>query len=163
MTPAFLTRVGEAAAGYPDAVPGWWTAHLKPVNGKFKPRRHPTQAEANDNVQADPTRGAVGPVVAPIIPGGGVQTNVARVTIEFKDGSHRTLQGEDYDAVFWGYPAVEKFVIPYYVSVVDLEYGMRIDEEAKQPDMILAHSPDTEYRIYTQPAKRTGETLELLL
>jgi hypothetical protein len=163
LTPALLRRLGEAAAGFPDEKRRWWTLRLNPADGNFDPNEHDSEDLATSFINGKSGYGVIGPVVAPFGPGGIVQTHVTRVTIDFDQGPSLTLDGKDYDAVFWGWPAVEKFVIPYYVSVSGIDYGKKIVAAAAEGDMLLAHAPDTEYRIYHLPAGRFIRALEPLV
>ncbi|HEU0076894.1 MAG TPA: hypothetical protein VFQ76_04540, partial [Longimicrobiaceae bacterium] len=73
---------------------------------------------------------------------------VLDVTVRMKlpDGSTRTqvLGGGEYDAIFWTRSAVDKFVVPYYVGALGLQYATRVSEDFSGRDVyLLAHMPDT--------------------
>ena len=80
--------------------------------------------------------------------GGKPPAEVLDVTVRMKlpDGSTRTqvLGGGEYDALFWTRSAVDKFVVPYYVGALGLQYATRVSEDFSGRDVyMLAHLPDT--------------------
>ncbi len=84
------------------------------------------------------------PSVVSVIP-----KQVTRVLVTLDGGVAEPIDGLVYDAIFWGYPAIQKFVLPYYTASQGLEFANFLDAEYKQPGTyLLAHSDDTEYKIY---------------
>lgn len=65
---------------------------------------------------------------------------VKEVLVRFEDGGECRLDGEEYDSVFWSASAVDKFVLPYYISIGSLEEGNVLTDRAAGAYM-LAHRP----------------------
>ncbi|HEU0013629.1 MAG TPA: hypothetical protein VFQ45_08080 [Longimicrobium sp.] len=69
-------------------------------------------------------------------PGG----EVREVVIRFKNPNKKeiVLNGDTHDAVFWKPAAVEKFALPYYMSIGSLKECQIIEQKAAAAD-VLAH------------------------
>ncbi|HEU0015464.1 MAG TPA: hypothetical protein VFQ45_17370 [Longimicrobium sp.] len=77
------------------------------------------------------------------------QATVARleVTTEGGSGPHApfTIQGHEYDALFYSLQAVEKFVVPYYAAEYGAEFALQVRLRFQQaPLALLGHLPWSE-------------------
>lgn len=117
---SLLRRLAEAADGYRDGTDRFVVAAVEfphKVLGVFQ-----TQAQG-DTVAADSSTGALhyktfGPYRT--APDSGVSPtidNVDSVVAYYTGGTQKTYDGKKYDALFWGVPAFDKFVVPYLAFV----------------------------------------------
>lgn len=66
---------------------------------------------------------------------------VDKVVITFKGTAKKiTLSGKEFDAVFWSASSLEKFLIPYYVSIGTVGEGDVLAQVSSDFD-VLAHRP----------------------
>lgn len=120
-------RLSEAADGYRDGKPKWVVAHRK---GDDK-RNHrvvgvfPT-AELAESIASKegPQYGAFGPFLTEeekyeIPP----DDRVDSIIIVYKNNYRVAYLGDSVDAVFWGLPAFDKFIVPYLSSVSSAAYA----------------------------------------
>jgi len=73
------------------------------------------------------------------------QDMVADIMVTTKQGHQLPIKGHQYDALFYTYQAVEKFVLPLYVQEYGPEYAARVLEEFNQNGLaLMAHLPWSE-------------------
>jgi hypothetical protein len=48
---------------------------------------------------------------------------VAEVIVVYRDGVRKRYDGDSVDALFWGLPAFDKFIVPYLSSVSSAEHA----------------------------------------
>jgi hypothetical protein len=167
-----LKRLGQAAMGLVPAGNEYIVASYDPVppNNKYIIKGFPTRAEAEAYVSknTDKDLGIFGPYTRE--PGVSAAKRVAEVRLTLVDDLEvEPISGADFDAIFWGYPAVEKFVLPYYTSSGGVGVAQALDEEYRKPGTyVLAHSNDTEYTVFklmekvTEGGKRIGTLVPIL-
>lgn len=163
ISPRLLKRIAEAALGDIGNKNRWWVASFQPVaDDEYDIDGFPTRKEAEDYWKGRNSHGIFGPYERDKSdPGVVVQEHrVQRLSIEVIGEGKVPLDGSQFDALFWGIPALEKFVLPYYTSASGLDYALKVREKyiSKQAYM-LAHSGDTEHKIFsvekTEPNKFT--------
>lgn len=85
-----------------------------------------------------------------------------RVRLPDEQVHSETFKGDEFDALFWSRSALDKFVIPYYVTALNLEYANKLPGQFSEPNIyMLAHLPDTTPKFMkalkaTQPAEKGG-------
>jgi hypothetical protein len=77
------------------------------------------------------------------------QATVAQLVVTPQEGAVPlkpfTIPGQEFDAIFYSVPAVEKFVVPYYVQEYGLAFGRRILREFRAgPLALMGHLPWSE-------------------
>ena len=136
-------RLAGAASGFPDGRNVWFYARYNRKDLSFDV----SEPMVSDTPPADPTDkefGLFGPYQTPALPA--KRTPVARVTLELTDGREVTLRVEEADTLFLTPSALEKFAIPYYAALGDLELAMRIRKKFEEESVVmLCHGPNTEY------------------
>lgn len=136
-------RLAGAASGFPNGKNVWFYARYDRKNLSFDV----SDPIVSDTAPADPTDpdfGLFGPYQTPAIPSR--RPAVARVTIELVDGRRVTLPIEKADTLFLSPSALEKFAIPYYAALGDLELAMKIRRTFEDDNVVLlCHGPNTEY------------------
>ena len=124
---SLIRRLAEAADGYRDGRPKWVVAHRK---GNDK-RHHDVLGvfSSPEEAKMAVTRGGegydiFGPFVTPEddyrIP---ESDRVAEVIVVYRNGVRKSYDGDSVDAVFWGLPAFDKFIVPYLSSVSSAEHA----------------------------------------
>lgn len=133
-------RLAGAASGYPDGRKIWFTARYQRLDLAFN-----VSEPYEDRPSApDSAFGVFGPYQTPSQPS--KRNEVVRVTLELSNGETKTIDPRKVDSLFWSESALEKFVIPYYGAVGDLELAMKIRSEfTKDKVVALCHGPNTEY------------------
>jgi hypothetical protein len=171
-----LNRLAQAIRGYPDGKTQWWLCrydlrgHHDDAEGPFYSRE-----EAVTKRGARREFGVFGPFRAldpmplgdhavplpvpanPRILSLGASP-VEKVVVTLRDGGKNvTFAGDDWDALFWKFPAVEKFVIPYYVTTEGIAKGNEVHDAYLQPDVYaLVHAPDTDYIVKKSSDPQNG-------
>jgi hypothetical protein len=95
-----------------------------------------------------------------------ITSKVEKVIVKLRNQSTQVeLEGDKWDAIFWNLPAVDKFVIPYYVQHEGLEKGGKVRSEFLDPAAyMLAHAPNTDYKVLRLTELRVdGETKFMFL
>jgi hypothetical protein len=156
-----LKRLGQAAMGLVPAGNEYIVASYDPVPPKnryiIEGFRTRAEAEAYASENGDRDLGIFGPYTGE--PGIQAAKRVAevRLTLVDDDLEVEPISGAEFDAIFWGYPAVEKFVLPYYTSSSGVGVAQELDDEYRKPGTyVLAHSNDTEYTIFKLTEKVSG-------
>jgi len=73
------------------------------------------------------------------------QDTVANITVTTAKGATLPIAGERYDALFYSYEAVEKFVLPLYVQEYGPDYASRVLAAFNEhPLALMAHLPWSE-------------------
>ena len=157
MSAALLRRLAETADGSRDNQSRWVVAsYPEPTDGKLKSFSSEDQAKAYCKELND-AGGDYG-VFGPYATSPGVGTNatghkmrVKRVAVVVDDGNGgelvNELPGDQYDALFWSASALDKFAVPYYVSMAGLAFGNKVSSDFGQERVyMMAHLPDTLYQ-----------------
>jgi hypothetical protein len=147
---SLLARLAEAADGTRNNEPIYFVAALKPVYaeghdviGFFK-----SIEEAATHAQAKPLLECGRYMIF-----GPYQTKdedyppkgIEKVVIHRKDRDPVDLAGGKFDCVFWSLSAVDKFLIPYYVSMGDLATAEKIRCNFMKEEAIAAiHIPGSD-------------------
>lgn len=156
ISPRLLKRLAEASIGCAEDGQLWWVARYSPdpdnkrygIDGPF-----PTEEAARRKLPNDAAFGVFGPFELTADERGRLKppppVSVASITVTTTDGKSATVDINNYDALFWGSAAVEKFVLPYYASASGLEYARQVEDDwFDEKVYLLAHSDDTEYQAY---------------
>ncbi len=149
---SLLRRVAEAADGYRDGKDKYVLADRKfphPVLGVFD-----SLTQAQDSLsRSKPTEGSEYKVYGPFRttedpPAVIVDSEeVAFVTVTTKGGKTKQYDGKEYDAIFWGLTAFDKFVAPYLTVVSGVKYAADQRELYRIHKSPLVHSTEaTHYR-----------------
>ena len=141
-------RLAGAASGYADGKKIWFTARYR-RDDEFSFRvSEPIVSDERPAEPADDELGLFGPFLTPQRRVAAKRTPVVRVYLELEDGKTITLDAKHADCVFWSEAALEKFAIPYYASLGDLELAQEIRTRFRKPDVVaLDHGPNTEYTL----------------
>jgi hypothetical protein len=146
---SLLRRLAEAADGFRDGQPRFVVAAVEfphRVLGVF------SDSLAADSVSQDSSTGslhfkAFGPYRTQLEDG--VDTlldNVDSVWVFHRnDPSPTRYQGKDYDALFWGLPAFDKFVAPYLTAVSGATYADSVRELYKTGELTNSELPHKRY------------------
>jgi hypothetical protein len=70
---------------------------------------------------------------------------VDSVVVYHRDTTPKVYHGEDYDALFWGLPAFDKFVAPYLTKVSGAHYADSIRNLYKTGDLTNSELPHKRY------------------
>jgi hypothetical protein len=136
-------RLAGAASGFPNGKKLWFYARYDRKNLSFDVS-DPIESDTPPAVPTDPEFGLFGPYQTPAIPSR--RPVIARVTVELADGRNVTLPIEKADTLFLSPSALEKFAIPYYAALGDLELAMKIRRTFEDDNVVLlCHGPNTEY------------------
>jgi hypothetical protein len=189
MPPQLLKRLAEAALGPHGPDEQFWVCRFEPdaethrydIKGPF-----PTKTAADAKL-AQVTASAAGARFGVFGPYQRAATDpvtiflkdpaaeILKITVEvkIKDKQKHTeeikvvdIPPKAFDALFWGPPAVEKFVLPYYTGASGIDYAVQVrNDYIDGKAYLLAHSGDTEQKVFT-PATKTdpaggGETVFL--
>lgn len=164
MSPRLLKRLAEAARGPFGTGDQYWVCRFEPdattrkfdIDGPF-PDKAAAEAALNGKGSGF---GVFGPFRREPKQTQGVnQTPVEILSITVKVKGHEDIDVDpkEFDALFWGAPAVEKFVLPYYASSADLAYAETVRKEYEDGRaFLLAHSNDTEHTVYKPKKKQPG-------
>jgi hypothetical protein len=153
---ALARRLAETADGHRDGKEHWVvTSPTDPTTTKLRSFESRTDAEMYRDLEnaAGGSFGVFGPYQTPRDPvtrQTGLKVSVKKVTVELEDeaGTKYTavIEGDQYDALFWSRSSVDKFAVPYYVGVADVEFGMKVRDDFSVADVfMMAHMPDTTY------------------
>jgi len=142
---SLLKRLAEAADGFRDGQPKFVVAALEFPHRVIAVRGDSLAADslAQDSSTSSLHFKAFGPYLTVLEPG--VDTlldNVDSVVVYHIGGGTKTYQGEEYDALFWGLPAFDKFVAPYLTGVSGATYADSIRGQYKTGELTnseLAH------------------------
>jgi hypothetical protein len=95
---------------------------------------------------------------------GQIASRIEKVVITLRDGGGEVeLAGDMWDAIFWNLPAVEKFVLPYYVTTEGIDKGIRVRADFLNPmAYALVHAPDTDYVVLVKENLTAGAGPEFL-
>jgi hypothetical protein len=174
-----LNRLVQAIRGYPDGKTQWWLCRHNlarsrdDVEGPFSSREEAvTKRGARREFGVfgpfraqDPT--PLGDEAVPLAIRAKPRilsldaSPVEKVVVTLRDGGKNvTFFGDDWDALFWKLPAVEKFVIPYYVTTGGIAKGNEVYDAYVQPDVYaLVHAPDTDYIVKKTSDPESGPEL----
>ncbi|HEU5305493.1 MAG TPA: hypothetical protein VFU40_12665 [Gemmatimonadales bacterium] len=142
--PASLARrLSEAADGYRDGKDKWIVADRKARKGNHKVLGIFSTFDEADFVakRAGGDFGAFGPYRTPAedyqIPAG---ERVAEVIVRYVNGEQKRYSSDSVDALFWGLPAFDKFVVPYLSAVSSAEYAAEQREFYRRNQSELANT-----------------------
>lgn len=164
MSPRLLKRLAEASRGPFGPGEQYWVCRFEP---DATTRKFDIDGPFPDKAAADAVRGGKGPGFGvfgpfqrePKQPTGLSQppVEILSITVKVKDHDDIEVDPKEFDALFWGAPAVEKFVLPYYATTADLDYAVTVrnDYESGRA-FLLAHSNDTEHTVYKPKKKQPG-------
>ena len=152
-------RLAGAASGFPNGKKIWFYSRYvrkdlafnvsDPIVSNSQPAAHP-----------NPEFGTFGPYLSPEEPV--KRTPVAKVTLELTNGKKITLDASHADSVFWSASAIEKFAIPYYGAVGDLELATKIRDTFQDEDVVaMCHGPNTEYCLQDSGSFSTANVSKL--
>ena len=148
LTATLLRRLAEAADPVNEEAPFWIVSSFAPVAGNFQIVGTFFDKEEADDAVPDPAQyGVFGPFQGSP---GKKPTPIRKLKLEV-DGINEDvhLMGHRFDALFWSESALRKFALPYYANLSGVEYAMRLRDEFRAPDAyLMAHDPDTEYRMF---------------
>lgn len=143
---ALARRLAAAASGFPNGQTVWFMARHEPdANGSYQVGP-PIVSDARPPEPKDPAFGIFGPyqTAAPSHPA--KRLDVVRVVLHLSNGATIELPAGGADCVFWSAAAIEKFAIPYYAALGNLELAVRIRDEFNSADVVaMDHGPNTEY------------------
>jgi len=150
---SLLRRIAEAADGYRDGTDRYVVADRKfphHVRGAFLTRAEADSTVAKAKSESDTTDYDVfGPFRTTEDPPAVIidSEEVAFVTVTTKDGKTKQYDGKEYDAIFWGLTAFDKFVAPYLTVVSGVKYAADQRELYRIHKSPLVHSTEaTHYR-----------------
>jgi hypothetical protein len=83
---------------------------------------------------------------------------VERVVVHFSDKTELCLDGQEFDAVFWSASSLEKFVIPYYVSIGTVAEGDILADVAQNFEL-LTHRPGSIWQTESTARDEKGKPL----
>jgi hypothetical protein len=83
---------------------------------------------------------------------------VKQVVVHYSDGERICLDGEEFDAVFWSAASLEKFLIPYYVSIGTWKEAAILAKEAAKSS-VLGHRLGSIWDKLKLTHATTGEAL----
>lgn len=141
---SLMKRLAEAADGYRDSVPRFVVAALEfphRVVGVF------TDSTAADSTAQDSSTSSLhfrrfGPYLTVLEPG--VDTlldNVDSVVVYHSNKGPTRYLGEEYDALFWGLAAFDKFVAPYLTQVSGATHADSVRELYKTGQLTNSELP----------------------
>jgi hypothetical protein len=145
---SLLRRLAEAADGFRDGQPKFVVAAVEfphRVLGLFG------DSLAADSLAQDSSSGsfhfkAFGPYRTVLEPGvDSLLDNVDSVVVYHTGGGMNVYQGEEFDALFWGMPAFDKFVAPYLTEVSGATYADSIRELYKTGELTNSELPHKRY------------------
>lgn len=175
-----IKRIGDGAISMPKEVPYWFVVPRDPrPDLKLFEYKTCVEAKAARDALGDDYM-VLGPVVRKDRPKSlsreemcsgtpVVETPIKTITLTFDDPKTEpvVLCAKEWDALFWGEASVDKFAIPYYVSVSGIEYGLRAynmfhntnvgcpteeqSEQALPTAYAFVHEPDTDYTLFSLP------------
>jgi hypothetical protein len=148
---SLISRLAEAADGMRTGKPVYFVAELEPdletghdVIGSFATPEavfdHQTAKEAvlsGEYLIFGPFQTKDDPYYRP--------KDIEKVVIYPRGKSPIVLDGMKFDCVFWSLSAVDKFLIPYYTSMGDLEKASRVRKDFIKPKSIAGiHIPGSD-------------------
>jgi hypothetical protein len=145
---SLLKRIAEAADGYRDGESRFVVAALEfphQVLGVF------ADSAAADSIAQDSSTSALhfktfGPYLTELEDGVVSNLdNVDSVVVYHSDEGPKTYLGEDYDALFWGLAAFDKFVAPYLTSVSGATYADTVRQLYKSGQLTNSELPHKRY------------------
>lgn len=157
MSPRLLKRLGEAAMGTPREFGEqyWICRYVRDTDTKSYDIKGPfhNRTEAKDAIKGGDGFGIFGPYEPAEDEGSGpLPEPSGRVTTihVYVEGRADPIEiDQKFDALFWSYSAIEKFVYPYYCGAEGLDYTLKVYQEyTTQRAFLMAHSDDTEYTLW---------------
>jgi hypothetical protein len=145
---SLLKRLAEAADGYRDGQPKFVVAAVEfphRVLGVFDDSL-PADSIAQDSSTSSLHFKTFGPYVTVLE--AGVDTlldNVDSVVVYHRDTTPKVYLGEDFDALFWGLPAFDKFVAPYLTQVSGAHHADSIRNLYKTGQLTNSELPHKRY------------------
>jgi hypothetical protein len=145
---SLLRRLAEAADGYRDGQPKFVVAAVEfphKVLGVFDDSL-PADSIAQDSSTSSLHFKRFGPFVTVLEPG--VDTlldNVDSVVVYHRNEGPKRYLGKDYDALFWGLPAFDKFVAPYLTQVFRAPHADSIRNLYKTGQLTNSELPHKRY------------------
>jgi hypothetical protein len=186
MPPQLLKRLAEAALGPFRDKEQFWVCRFEPdnkthsydIDGPF------TKEQAEDKLKEvtatvgkgfgvfGPYQRAPGDPVRIFLQDPPAEILEIKIKVKIKENDKEIMKEldinpKDFDALFWGPPAVEKFVLPYYAAVSGLDYAIKVRTDYLEGKAyLMAHSGDTEGKIFKpeelKEVKTGGDKLNLL-
>lgn len=143
---ALARRLAAAASGFPNGQTVWFTARHEPdASGSYQVSA-PIVSGIRPAEPGDSAFGLFGPYQTPVPGHPAKRADVVRVVLHLSNGTSIDLPAGDADCVFWTAAAIEKFAVPYYASLGNLELAVRIRDEFNRADVVaMDHGPNTEY------------------
>jgi hypothetical protein len=178
MPPQLLKRLAEAALGPHGPGEQFWVCRFEPderthkydLEGPF-PTRELADAKLAKVTEATGGRfGVFGPYRRTIrdsvrVAMQNAVAEILEITVRVRiDQAVKVVDipPKEFDALFWGSPAVEKFVLPYYAGASGLDYAIKVrDDYRNGKAYLLAHSGDTEEKVFTPDERETENTVSL--
>jgi hypothetical protein len=124
---SLMRRLAEAADGYRDGRPKWVVADRKGNDKRYhKVLGVFSTAEEAESVasRGGPEYEKFGPFLTEKedykVPEG---ERVAEVIVVYVDGTRKRFDGDSVDALFWGLPAFDKFIVPYLSFISSADYA----------------------------------------
>ena len=151
---SLLSRLTEAADGCRKGEKTWLVAEMKrrykmghKISGHYGSAQEAHDADPK-LFDADPLKDKY-KIFGPFLTTeefGEKENKITQVVLMLKDGRQVCLDGAKYDCVFWSLSAFDKFVVPYYVQITNLEEAEEIrDEFVKNSDIVAGtHIPGSE-------------------
>ena len=145
---SLLRRLAEAADGFRDGQPKFVVAAVEfphRVLGVFG------DSLAADSLAQDSSSGSLhfktfGPYLTVLEPGvDSLLDNVDSVVVYHSNEGPTVYLGKDYDALFWGLPAFDKFVASYLTRVSNTQYADSIRTLYKTGQLTNSELPHKRY------------------
>ncbi|HYR07004.1 MAG TPA: hypothetical protein VEQ60_04535 [Longimicrobium sp.] len=161
-----LSRLAEAVDGHRYGrrvcyVGRFWYEPGKQGHRLYGPFRDCTEAEEfRESLPDKDEYGLFGPYYTKKQPLRAADTReVAKVVVHFTGTADTiTLDGEEFDAVFWSASSLEKFLIPYYVSIGTLTEGNVLADVAENFE-VLGHRPGSIWQTESKSLDHLGQPL----
>ena len=143
---ALARRLAAAASGFPNGQTIWFIARHEPdANGSYQVSA-PIASDTRPADPGDPAFGVFGPYQTPVPGHPAKRADVVRVVLHLSNGASIELPADSADCVFWTAASIEKFAVPYYAALGNLELAVRIRDEFNRADVVaMDHGPNTEY------------------
>lgn len=151
---SLLSRLTEAADGHRDGQVSWLVGKLKrkykkgyKIKGPYKDQEVAYEKNRDLFDDQEPTND-LAKIFGPFLTYedfGEKESQVEYVTLHLKGGDVVKLDGAKYDCVFWSLSAVDKFVVPYYVQIANLEEAEEVRDHFLDDGTIAAiHIPGSD-------------------
>lgn len=146
---SLLKRLAEAVDGYRDGRLKYVVANRDfphPVAGVFESSTEAQRVAESVATRTDSSYAAFGPFRTSQETPPQNPKDVIKVIVQRRDGTSKTYDGEEYDALVWSLPAFDKFLVPYLTAVYGVEYAARQRELYRRGESPLAHSVAVDHK-----------------